>query len=105
MTLHGNFSQLELDVQHLRSELQRLAVSDPIRVGDIVHGHLGGWFGRDHYDCARVEAVGADWAVIRTLGDGTPVTGSGAGIVDVLAENRDPKVTECHSSGCREDNR
>lgn len=40
-------------------------MSIPLRVGDIVHGHVGGWLGRDHYDCSRVEAIGADWVVVR----------------------------------------
>lgn len=37
----------------------------PIAVGDMVHGHLGGWLGRDWYGCARIEALGADWVVVR----------------------------------------
>lgn len=37
----------------------------PIAVGDMIHGHVAGWFGRDFYECARVEAVGADWVVVR----------------------------------------
>lgn len=75
-------------------------MTDPIRVGDIVHGYIGGWFGRDHYDCSRVEAIGADWAVIRHLGDGEVCTGTGAGIGAVLVEFRDPKATEIHTTGC-----
>ena len=34
-------------------------------VGEVVHGFVGGAFGRDSYDCRRVEAVGADWIVTR----------------------------------------
>ncbi|GAA2321536.1 hypothetical protein GCM10010149_88230 [Nonomuraea roseoviolacea subsp. roseoviolacea] len=37
----------------------------PLEVGDIVHGFAYGIFGRDHFKCVRVEAVGADWAVTR----------------------------------------
>lgn len=76
------------------------AASGPVRVGDVVHGHLNGFFGRDHYDCARVEAVGADWAVIRTF-DGVAVTGTGAGVAAKLAEARDGEsLLDEHSSGC-----
>lgn len=38
----------------------------PLAVGDIVHGFAHGAFGRDHYDCVRVEAVGPDWIVARS---------------------------------------
>lgn len=34
-------------------------------VGSVVHGFAAGSFGRDSYDCRRVEAVGADWIVTR----------------------------------------
>jgi hypothetical protein len=74
----------------------------PLRVGDVVHGHVDGYFGRDHYDCARVEAFGADWVVIRTF-DGTAWTGSGAGIVAELEKARSARPTGFegeHSSGC-----
>jgi hypothetical protein len=37
----------------------------PFRLGDIIHGFCGGAFGRDSYNCRRVEAVGADWVVTR----------------------------------------
>ncbi len=37
----------------------------PLTVGDMIHGHIGGWFGRDFYECARVEAIGYDWVVVR----------------------------------------
>lgn len=39
----------------------------PLRVGDIVHGPAGGAFGRDHYHCSRVEAIGSDWVVVRPM--------------------------------------
>ena len=35
------------------------------KVGDIVHGFAQGAFGRDSYDCRRVEAIGSDWIVTR----------------------------------------
>lgn len=34
-------------------------------VGAILRGFCGGAFGRDSYDDKRVEAVGADWVVVR----------------------------------------
>lgn len=37
----------------------------PLRVGDVLHGFCGGEFGRDAYQCKRVEALGADWVVAR----------------------------------------
>lgn len=39
----------------------------PLRVGDLIHGHGGGNFSRDYYGCARVEAIGADWVVVRMV--------------------------------------
>lgn len=36
-----------------------------IRVGAILFGYCGGYFGRDAYEDKRVEAVGADWVVAR----------------------------------------
>jgi hypothetical protein len=37
----------------------------PLAVGDVIHGFAHGAFGRDHYHCVRVEAVGPDWIVAR----------------------------------------
>lgn len=37
----------------------------PLAVGDVIHGFAHGAFGRDHYHCVRIEAVGADWIVAR----------------------------------------
>ncbi|MFI6512878.1 hypothetical protein ACIBCT_35200 [Streptosporangium sp. NPDC050855] len=38
----------------------------PLAVGDVIHGFAYGAFGRDHFYCARVEAVGRDWVVVRS---------------------------------------
>jgi hypothetical protein len=38
----------------------------PLRVGDILYGFCGGYFGRDSYKDKRVEAIGADWVVARS---------------------------------------
>ncbi|MEU1800846.1 hypothetical protein [Streptomyces sp. NPDC019937] len=37
----------------------------PLAIGDEIHGFAYGAFGRDHYDCVRIEAVGPDWIVAR----------------------------------------
>ncbi len=37
-----------------------------VLVGDLLRGHCGGMFGRDSYHDKRVEAVGADWVVVRS---------------------------------------
>ena len=39
----------------------------PLAVGDVLHGFCEGVFGRDHYNCTRIEAVGPDWIVTRSL--------------------------------------
>lgn len=36
-----------------------------IRVGTMLYGFCNGFFGRDSYSNKRVEAVGADWVVVR----------------------------------------
>ncbi len=38
----------------------------PLAVGDAIHGFAYGAFGRDHYHCVRIEAVGPDWIVARS---------------------------------------
>ena len=43
-----------------------------IHVGDRLHGYCGGYFGRDHYTCGTVEAVGLDWIVLRCDDYGKP---------------------------------
>lgn len=42
-----------------------LRAETPLAVGQVLHGFCGGAFGRDHYDCCRVEALGPDWIVVR----------------------------------------
>lgn len=41
------------------------ATPRPLARGDVLHGYASGVFGRDHYDCCRIEAVGPDWIVAR----------------------------------------
>lgn len=38
---------------------------EPLRVGDVLDGFCGGYFGRDSYGAKRIEAAGADWVVAR----------------------------------------
>jgi len=41
--------------------------TNPFKVGDVIEGYAGGLFGRDSYSDKRVEAVGPDWCVLRSL--------------------------------------
>ncbi len=38
-----------------------------IRVGSVLHGYCGGEFNLSRHDCKRVEAIGADWVVVRYI--------------------------------------
>jgi hypothetical protein len=46
-------------------EVRTPNMARPLDVGDVIHGFAHGAFGRDHYNCVRVEAVGPDWIVAR----------------------------------------
>jgi hypothetical protein len=78
-------------------------MSKPIEVGDVIHGHAGGWFGRDHYSCGRVEAMGSDWLILRTY-SGAPVatvqTRNPVGMFVALTEARDVFDPNYCSIGC-----
>lgn len=37
----------------------------PLRVGDVLYGFCGGYFGSDSYSDKRVEVIGADYVVAR----------------------------------------
>lgn len=41
------------------------------RIGMILFGYCDGYFGRDSYGDKRIEALGADWVVVREE-DGRP---------------------------------
>lgn len=41
--------------------------TEDLRVGMLVHGFANGVFGRDSYQCRRIEALGVDWVVTRSL--------------------------------------
>jgi len=46
-----------------------VAQGKPLAVGDVIHGFAQGAFGRDHYDCVKIEAAGPDWIVARSAND------------------------------------
>jgi hypothetical protein len=47
------------------TETSRPTARAPLAPGDVIHGFAFGAFGRDHYHCVRIEAVGPDWVVAR----------------------------------------
>lgn len=68
-----------------------------LRVGAQVHGFANGVFGRDSYECRRIEAMGADWVVTRS-DSGVPEFVSGANSLRLLKQNVDsPTMDYC---GC-----
>lgn len=46
-----------------------------LRIGSLLHGYCDGFFGRDvdPNGALRVEAVGADWIVVREVASGKPL--------------------------------
>jgi hypothetical protein len=69
----------------------------PLAIGDHIHGYCGGYFGRDHYKCGVVEAIGPDWVVFRTVlnwrEDRGAYAATGPNVLIDLAEYRNNK--EC----------
>jgi hypothetical protein len=68
----------------------------PLRVGDVLHGFCGGAFGRDHYECSRVEAIAADWVVVRSA------RRPGRGYVELANGNPDRLAKYRDGSECRD---
>lgn len=69
-----------------------------VQVGDVLHGYCGGYFGRDSYECKRVEAVGPDWVVCRENADyGSPsvMTAVGKDIRRILVSYRNTLCGHC----------
>lgn len=60
----------------------------PLCIGDVFHGFARGAFGRDHYDCTAVEAVGPDWIVCRDA-NGTLSFAEGRRSLSFLMDVRD----------------
>ena len=60
----------------------------PLAVGDVLHNFSCGVFGRDHYDCVRIEETGPDW--IRAVDrHGVSVNARGYRSLVLLMEHRD----------------
>lgn len=38
-----------------------------VGVGTVLYGYCDGFFGRDSYSEKRIEAIGADWVVVRSM--------------------------------------
>ena len=45
--------------------LGREIIMAELRVGQVLKGFCGGFFGRDSYGAKRIEAIGHDWIVVR----------------------------------------
>lgn len=91
------------EADRLVSALKREVGADsegdaPLRVGDALHGFCGGTFGRDHYDCCHVEALGEDWVVVRDE-NGSVDFASGADRLKGIGEYR-RQSEYCHEDPC-----
>lgn len=71
----------------------------PLAIGDIFHGFAQGAFGRDHYDCTKVEAAGPDWIVARDA-DGDLSFASGERSLKHLIMVRDEESVCTKVGGC-----
>lgn len=76
----------------------------PLAVGDVIHGFAYGAFGRDHYQCVRVEAVGPDWIVARDHSEAWhgPSFTSGRSSLELCQQARDepcPRDNPCPLAG------
>jgi hypothetical protein len=70
----------------------------PLAVGDVIHGHASGAFGRDHEGCVRIEAVGPDWIVAGDPSERrwrSPSFASGRKALELCQEARDATCYEC----------
>jgi hypothetical protein len=72
----------------------------PLAVDDVVHGFAYGAFGRDHYHCVIIEAVGPDWIVARSPDEdwAGPSFTSGRRSLELCMQARDepcPRDTPC----------
>jgi len=67
-----------------------------VKVGSVLHGYCGGYFGRDSYDHKRVEATGKGWLVVRNeQGEPEFYVGKKKELEEYLV----PDV-HCEESGC-----
>lgn len=69
----------------------------PLAPGDVIHGFAHGAFGRDHYNCVRIEAVGPDWIVARDDDKDFPGPSfaSGRRSLELCQQARDEGCAEC----------
>lgn len=68
-------------------------MTTPLAVGDIIHGFANGAFGRDSYDCRRIEAVGPDWIVTRDE-QGSAEFAAGRRTLELCQANRTPDADD-----------
>ena len=73
-------------------------MTTPLAVGDVIHGFANGVFGRDHYECTRIEAVGRDWIVCRDA-DGGISFAAGRKSLELCQANRTP-TTDIYDDHC-----
>jgi len=64
-------------------------VTRPLAAGDVIHGFAYGAFGRDHYGCVRIEAVGPDWIVAREDSEHGPTFTAGRQSLELCQHARD----------------
>ncbi len=55
---------------HTITSEREAGVYTPIAIGTVLYGYCGGFFGREGYGPHRVEALGADWIVVRHIESG-----------------------------------
>lgn len=69
----------------------------PLAVGELLHGFCGGLFGRDHYTCSNIEAIGPDWVLVRHRDGGGVHIAVGSDVERRLREFREPPdwPTDC----------
>lgn len=68
----------------------------PLGRGDVIHGFAYGAFGRDHYDCVRIESVGPDWIVTRST-EGEPDFASGRRSLELCQRARDEECSNART--------
>ncbi|MFG2617776.1 hypothetical protein ACGFXC_09105 [Streptomyces sp. NPDC048507] len=79
----------------------------PLAIGDVIHSFAYGVFGRDHYHCVRIEAVGPDWIVARDPDrddEGWPSFTSGRASLELCQQARDepcPNHSPCSLTNAR----
>lgn len=69
----------------------------PLNVGDVIHGFAYGAFGRDHYNCVRIEVIGPDWIVARDndQDDPGPSFATGRRALELCIQARDQPCPDC----------